>query len=139
MKIACLLFIVVSALAGCSSRSDEAYQRLFQLAGIKANPAMQRIEFIKTSGMDPYYLAKIEVPSTVSPADIFQSLGEWENIADRFVSAPSDITWWRPGELHGASVWAPKKNEPPSYTEVVLGQSGAISVIYVAWQKHAHF
>jgi hypothetical protein len=133
------LVALLTAMAGCSSRSEENYQRLLRLAGIRESAPMHRIEFIKTAGIDPYYLAKIEVSSIVSPSDIFHSPADWSLQSDRLISAPSEIRWWQPSELDQVSVWTPKKNEPPSYTEVIVGESHGTSIIYIAWQKHTHF
>ena len=137
MKIPSGSLILLLIFAGCSSRSDEAYQRLLQLTGIETGPGMRRVEFIKTSGIDPYYLAKLAASSAVSPTDILRSPADWQITQTRFVSPPPDIDWWRPGELDRASVWTPKAKDSPSYTEVVIGHSGGVSVIYVAWQKTA--
>lgn len=139
MKILDAILIGLLVLTGCSSRSNEAYERLLELAGITTKPEMRRVEFIKTSGIDPYYLAKIEVLSALSPADIFSIPEDWKSTSSRFVTPPREVDWWRPGDLVGASVWTPKASGSQSYTEVVMGQYGNGWVIYVAWQKTANF
>jgi hypothetical protein len=142
MKIVHILLAVLClACAGCSSHSDEAYRRLLELAGIKDMSRVHRLEFVKTSGIDPYYLAKVEVdlrsvseiPSLLGPTTVLKTLDA------RYVTPPQVLEWWRPQDLADVKIWTPKERDVPSYTEIVGGLSGSKVVVYVAWMTHQSF
>lgn len=127
--IALLLF------TGCSrDDSPEGFNRLVHLAGLNTGHGSEMIYFKKTSGIDPYYLAKIRVADS-NIATILLSPGDWEKTEHSFIRDQHDADWWKPNEMRELQIWTKARRDDPSYTEILAGREGESYIAYVVWVK----
>jgi hypothetical protein len=119
-------------MAACGGSSKQDYLKLFELAGLRDPDTFQRINFRKTGGIDPYFIAELGA-SDVSPSSVFRTPQEWKKLDFVAVTPPEQLRWWQLANIEGPVIWTKKIRNDPSFSQVITGKKDGRYVIYAIW------
>lgn len=78
--------------------------------------------------IDPYLIAKVEIPTSEKAAFMAQST--YEERKRPLSSTPSDPAWWTPGTLKNAAVSEGNGNP---ITAIKIGEESEKTIVYLQW------